>query len=161
MKKVTQTGISLVELVVTLAVLMSLVAAILFYFNPIQSKKTARDEKRLADIQTLDRVISEYIIDNGAYPAVADTLFVSNILPEAGIAPLTNPLSGWLNTDLTAYTSILPIDPINDSMYYYSYIHNNDSYEINTTLEELSEHAQGDGGNDSAVYEIGTDLTLL
>lgn len=42
-----------------------------------------------------------------------------------------------------------------------TYVHTNNSYELNVVLEYYLEKSQEDGGNDAAVYEIGNDLTLL
>lgn len=42
-----------------------------------------------------------------------------------------------------------------------TYVHTNDAYELNTTLEYYSDKAQNDGGNNPSVYEIGNDLDLI
>lgn len=155
-----QIGFSIVELVVTVAVALALVSTVFIHFNPSQSRKVARDEKRLTDIQTLDRIINEYRIDHNSFPGLIGTIFTSDVLPQSSLSPLSNPFGGWLNEDVSSYTQKIPTDPINDTSYHYTYIHNGESYEIDTALEGLSDYAQNDGGNNTSLYEIGTDLTL-
>lgn len=67
--------------------------------------------------------------------------------------------------------SVLPIDPTADATYFYSYACNNTSktFELNANMESTRYAAGGsddketntkDGGNNDAVYEIGTDSGL-
>ena len=55
----------------------------------------------------------------------------------------------------------LPIDPVNDSTYYYSYKKSSKGYEIDAKLEYYNTYSSNDGGNDSSLYEIGTDLSIM
>ncbi len=75
--------------------------------------------------------------------------------------------SGWLPINFTDVSggirtlSVLPVDPINtfDSGFYYTYTCG--SYELNLRFESDKYKAlsEGDGGNESGVYEIGNDLS--
>lgn len=156
----TVRGISIIELLVAVTIIMILSASIIVYVNPDERRKIARDNKRFADISTLDRAINEYLLDNGSYPDAENVLRRSNVFTGESIS-LDNSQAGWINADLSKYTSRLPVDPINDDVFNYSYIHNATSYELNAVVEILFEYAQDDGGNDPNSYEIGNDLTLI
>lgn len=129
-------------------------------FDPIGNKKKARDQKRISDISTIDRAISEFVADKKRYPDQSNTLRQSTILP-AGSSQLTGSESGWIQENLSSYTPLLPIDPVNDDSYHYYYIHNSNSYEINAKLEILNDEMANDGGNDPTFYEIGNNLNLI
>ncbi len=74
---------------------------------------------------------------------------------------------GWLPIDFTDTSggikplNILPVDPINtfDSGFYYTYTCG--SWELNMRFEseKYQELAESDSGNESGVYELGSDLT--
>ncbi|MEK9170257.1 MAG: type II secretion system protein [Patescibacteria group bacterium] len=84
--------------------------------------------------------------------------------------------AGWIPVNFGAVPggpalSVLPIDPTADATYFYSYACNNTSktYELNANLESDRYKAGGtedketntkDGGNNDAVYEVGTDAGL-
>ena len=78
--------------------------------------------------------------------------------------------TGWIPVNFSGVASLnlanLPVDPQNGNHTdvngkYYSYgCKSNTSYEINARLETLTDGAN-DGGNNTAVYEVGTDKTIL
>ena len=84
--------------------------------------------------------------------------------------------NGWIPVNLTsvpggAPLSVLPIDPTNDSTYFYSYACDNTAktYELNANMESDRYKAGGpddkasntkDGGNNDNVYEVGTAAGL-
>lgn len=153
-------GVSLIELMLAVTIVGLIVAAIFIKVDPTNRKSAARDGKRLSDIALLDRVISEYYLDNEVYPDLQDTVRQSTSLPDGGLG-LDNSQGGWILQNLSTYTSRLPLDPLNDETYYYTYIHDDFSYELNARLEVLSEYAQDDGGDDATLYEIGNNLQLI
>lgn len=150
----------MVELLTALAIIMILISASTIIINPEEKKKRARDNKRLTDISTIDRAVNEFLLDNGDYPDAADTLRESTTLP-SGSSALDNAAGGWIAADLSDYTSRLPVDPINDASYFYSYYHTASGYELNVILEYLTEVMQEDGGDDPARFEQGNNLTLI
>jgi hypothetical protein len=123
-------------------------------------KSRARDDRRLSDINILDQAINEYLLDNGDYPDVVGTLRDSTSLP-SGNTSLDNSSDGWIDADLSKYTAKLPVDPLNDATYHYSYYHNITGYELNAVLEYYTEYAQEDGGDDPDIYEMGNNTTLI
>ncbi len=155
-------GISIIEVlvVITMVALLSTLAFVLI--NPQELKAKARDEKRLSDISTLERVISEFRVDNGYLPDELGVIRTSTSLPTGALGPLVQSNgNGWIPVNLSVYNSLLPIDPINNETYHYSYSNNGYSFELNARLEILTEHAQDDGGNDGTLYEVGDDLSII
>ena len=59
--------------------------------------------------------------------------------------------------------STLPIDPLNNNEFHYTYCADNDSWEMNTTLESDNLKAKmfSDGGNELDRYEVGSNYFLL
>jgi len=153
-------GYTIVELLAIVAVIAVLISVLIVNFDVLGNKKKARDVKRLSDIALLDRTISEYQMDNKVYPDMTNVLRISIALP-SGNSQLETPVSGWIDENLANYTSKLPVDPINDQTYHYSYIHDNSGYEINARLETEIGQMQNDGGNDPTVYETGNNLLLI
>lgn len=153
-------GYTIVELIAVMAVIAVLLSVSIVNFDILGNKKKARDVKRLSDIALLDRTISEYQADTKVYPDLASVLRISIVLP-GGNTQLESATSGWISENLTNYTSRLPVDPINDQTYHYSYIHDNSGYEINARLENEANSMQNDGGNDATMYETGTNLLLI
>jgi len=65
-----------------------------------------------------------------------------------------------------SYLSQLPIDPVNNANYYYSYNTSDVGgyFEINSFFETESyneEYAIADGGDTSNLFEIGSNLMIL
>lgn len=162
LKTNTTLGFSIVEMVIVLAMIMVLSTLMVSFINPSEQNKKARDEKRFSDISKLERVISEYRIDKGYLPDEEMILRTSTSLPTGSSGPLAmSNGTGWLPGDLSRYTTSLPLDPKNDSTYFYSYRNNEYSFELNAVLEYFTDHSENDGGNDPGVYEVGDDLSVI
>jgi type II secretory pathway pseudopilin PulG len=145
-------GFSLVEILLVSILLSLLVGGIVTLGRPGEMQKRARDNKRLAGLTTLARAIDEFVLDNGSYPAEEEISYFSTD---------TDYAVGWIEEDLTAYLPALPVDPVNDGDYFFTYYHDPSGYELNATLEFMEEKMSEDGGNDDAVYELGNNLFLL
>lgn len=154
-------ALSLVEVVLSVGLLILLIATVTLNTNSRESRQKARDNVRLSDLQTLDRVINEYILTNGwVYPDTGNVLRQSTIIAGNASSPsVVN--QGWILANFSPHTSSLPIDPVNDATYHYEFIHNGSSYELNARLEFLQDRMVSDGGNDPARYEIGNNLNLI
>jgi len=156
-----QVGITLTELVAVVGILVVLILAVLIIVNPAEILARGRDERRLTDMTILDRAVNEYKIDAKSFPDLADTTRLSTSLPLGNSGPLVDPTDGWIDVNLSQYLTKIPIDPINDDTYRYSYRHTQYSYELNAVLEYYVEYMVDDNGDDNSVYELGNDLTIL
>jgi type II secretory pathway pseudopilin PulG len=161
LKNPNQVGITYVEILITIAIIMVLFVAVMLIINPVELQKRGRDNKRISDISALDRAIGEYLLDKKYYPDTADVTRTSNVLPTGNTGPLSKSSDGWIDANLSSYNPSLPTDPLNDATYHYTYRHNSSGYELNAVLEYLTSYSNGDGGNNSEVYEVGNDLTIL
>ena len=155
-----QKGFSIIEIMLVAVAVSSLIVALLLTVNPSYILAKGRDNRRISDLSMLDRVVSEYVAEKGVCPDAGNVLRESNVLPVGG-TDLANAQKGWINQSLLNYTSKLPIDPLNTGIYIYKYICTDDTYELNASLEVLTDYSQQDGGNDESVYEVGNKFTLI
>ncbi|MEN9389804.1 MAG: hypothetical protein RLY61_888 [Candidatus Parcubacteria bacterium] len=157
------TGFTLVELGVGVALLVVILSFAILTLKPAGMYASGRDKKRLSDISLLERMITEYYVDNNAYPGVENVVYVSTNLPSGNIGPLQNSANGWIGpgANFSTYNVKLPTDPKNTGNYRYSYTFYESTFELNAVLEVSSEMMATDGGDDASIYEVGNDLTLL
>lgn len=160
MNKSVQKGFTLFELLISMSIILIISSVIYLNIRPEEKRQLSRDTKRLSDLSMIDNAINGYRLDYGSYPDETDVLRQSNILPDENTS-LTKATSGWINQDLSKYISHMPIDPINDDTYYYSYMHNTNGYELNCIFENKTDLHVKDGGNNDDVYEIGNNLTII
>jgi type II secretory pathway pseudopilin PulG len=154
-------GVTLLELVLVVGLVLIFGVSLTLFANPAEYKAKARDRKRLADISVLEGAINEYLMDVGEYPGEDDVFYSSTSLPAGQPGPLEHATNGWIGDDLSTYVSKLPVDPLNNASYFYSYMFGATGYELNVQLEYLTEYMEEDGGNVSDVYEIGNNLAIL
>ena len=192
-------GFTLIELLVVIAILAILSVVVILTINPAQMLKQARDSQRVSDMATMKSAISLYLADvsNLAVTALgsSSTCYMSsataatttagcggrmatsdttNVTTTAANAASTTG-GGWIKIDFSGISSgapigSLPIDPVNNAVYFYSYATNaspNYQFEINSDMESTRYAASGtsdvestDGGTNTAVYEVGTSLSL-
>jgi type II secretory pathway pseudopilin PulG len=153
-------GLSLVELLVAITILMLLTTVIFVNVSPRSNRLKAMDTQRLNDLSLLERVITEYRADNGSYPDSNNVTRTSHTLP-SGSSSLASSQNGWIVQNLRTYTTRLPIDPINDDTFHYIYIRSDDTFELDARLAELTNLMETDGGNDSTMYETGSNKYLI
>jgi prepilin-type N-terminal cleavage/methylation domain-containing protein len=154
-------GFTLVEILVTVTILSILVYGVLVLINPTSTRNKSRDNKRLSDLATIERMIIEYNLTYRSYPDGAGILRDSMTKPSDTSPPQASSNRGWIDADLSEFNSVLPLDPVNEDDLKYKYYSNGTNYEINTKLEAYTDKMQNDGGNDPVMYEIGTDLNLI
>lgn len=129
------------------------------------SAENVQDQKRLADLRFLDVNLTLSLIYGQELNCQSGTIHRST---DGGTAIDG---SGWLPVDFTniPLSSVrmteLPIDPLNNNAYFYSFACDpaTGAYELNAVLADQNniEIMGDDGGNNDAVYEVGTDLTLI
>jgi len=144
---------TLIEILVTVALIAVLAVAVILSLNPSELIKQARDSQRMTDINNLTRAINLYIGDTGGsgfygtssvvYVSIPDT---TSTCANLGLPPLSSGWSykcassstlqktdgtGWIPIDFRKQSfgktlSKLPIDPINQTSTgnYYTYTYN-------------------------------------
>lgn len=160
---IDQKGITIVELIVTFTIGILIFSGAVVIFKPWEMFERGRDNKRLSDVSTLERMISEYKIDTEDYPGAENVTYYSNSLPSGSVGPLFDSVNGWIGPgfNFSNYSVKLPIDPTNTGSLRYTYLRSGETFEINAVLEYNTELMVSDGGDDNSFYEVGNDLTLL
>lgn len=169
-------GFTLVELLVVIAIVAILAAVVALVINPVELTRRGRDATRLSDLASLQNAITVYTQENS--PDTANWLLCDGVAPVPppcrgdtdDVGAASSDGSGWVKIDLGNATQAvrlakLPIDPSNitaTSLLYY-YGADGDNWEINTNLEstQYSGKEGTDGGDDAALYEVGSSLSVL
>ncbi|TSC87422.1 MAG: Uncharacterized protein G01um10147_599 [Microgenomates group bacterium Gr01-1014_7] len=163
-------GFTLVELLVVIAIIAILAAVVVLIINPLELTRRGRDAARLSDLANLQNAINVAVQEATGSGAVAVLCKQSGSYPCEGSSNVGTRVSdgtGWVKTDMSAAKSVsvstLPVDPVNDTTLHYKYCANNDAWEIDTKLESSQQSGKmtGDGGNDTTVYEVGSNLSLI
>lgn len=170
-------GFTLVELLVVIAIIAILAVIVGVVINPIELRKRSNDAARLSDMANLQQVINvaaQEATTSGAAILCfnAQVPCTENTSPVGANTRKSNG-SGWVKVNLSAQKSVsmptLPVDPINDSTYKYTYTSDGNGWEINAVLESEQQKSKmaNDGGNandvdaGTAKYEVGSNLELL
>ncbi len=174
---------TLVELMIVIAILAILSAIVIFALNPARLFDNFRDSKRITDITAINKgiIFLESWNANGITYGTSTNVYLS--LPDSsstcssysGLPTLATGYSyycvtstsykntdgtGWIPINFTVdgankYLSSLPVDPTNDSTYFYSYFPGG-SYELRTKLANVNDATQKDDGISPFHFEIGS-----
>jgi prepilin-type N-terminal cleavage/methylation domain-containing protein len=173
---------TLVELMIVIAILAILSAIVIFALNPAKLFDNFRDSKRVTDIVTLNKAISFLESWNTSGMTYGTSTFVYLSLPDTSTTCSSYALptlatgysyycassanyknadgTGWVPLNFTVsagnkYISVLPVDPINDVSYYYSYFPGG-SYELTARMKNARSNSQNDGGYLIDYFELGS-----
>lgn len=186
-------GFTLIELLIVIAIIAVLSTVVILTLNPAELMRQARDSNRVSDMSTLRTAISIYLTDV-PLPSLAPSYSVCYLstlsgngttTPNCGVfmnagatinASTTSAFyrnvdsNGWLPVKFTSIISgapfgQLPVDPLNNSNYYYAYAATSTgglAFEVDALMESVKYGvlATKDGGDNNSVYEVGTKLTL-
>jgi prepilin-type N-terminal cleavage/methylation domain-containing protein len=169
-------GFTLVELLVVIAIVAILAAVVVLIINPLELTRRGRDAARLSDLSNLQNAINvavqeatdsgeAILCSGGTYPCTESSY------PVGATTRLADG-TGWVMVNLGGQKSVsvptLPIDPVNDTTYHYTYCADNDAWEIDSVLESDQQKPKmaADGGDQNATdtsgrYEVGSNLTLI
>lgn len=170
MKK--NSGFTLIELLVVVTIIALLASAFLLLVG--NSRKAARDSRRKADLKTLQAALDGFYQKHTGYPPnnVSDMDEISND-SSTGFWPSAGRL---ILVQSEGFVQRLPVDPLNDSTYYYGFHSRCDPgssgltgspssnpYKGTTSPQaavvyahqlEISNDGANDGGNDPVAYEL-------
>lgn len=169
--KTAQKGFTLVELLVVIAIIAILAAVVVLIINPVELQKRARDATRLSDLATLQNAITVAVSENSATAwFLCNSVNPTPALVCAGDSDDASASNangtGWVKINLAGQAAVkvpnLPVDPTNTGVFLYSYTANATDWEINANLESTQYIGKEgtDGGDDTAVYEVGSDPGL-
>ena len=181
-------GFTLIELLVVIAIVAVLSVVVILTLNPAELLKQARDSSRVSDAATLKSAVSLYLADYSSpnlavggyancYPSVTGLAancaarFSSSYTTYASATSSRQvDGTGWLPINFSLISSgspvgNLPIDPVNNTTYFYAYAASSTSltFEVSMNMESTRYAQNGggdvettDGGNSSSTYEVGT-----
>lgn len=161
----------MVELLVVIAIVAILAAVVVLIVNPLELTRRGRDATRISDLANLQTAINVAVQEattSGA--AILCTPPASAPCSgNSGTGTRGSDGTGWVKVNLSAQKSVsvptLPVDPINSAPYVYTYTTNaaGDAWEIDAVLESDQQKPRmtTDGGSNDAVYEVGSDLTII
>jgi prepilin-type N-terminal cleavage/methylation domain-containing protein len=181
-------GFTLVELVITLAIIFILFSLFINIFNIKDIFEKTRDTKRINDINFLNNLINNVIIENtDIYLGEENKIYIS--LPDNSTSCLNYNLpsikssyyyqcqnlddykkingNGWIPINFSLFKNIkidfLPVDPLNNKDFFYSYQIKNKRFKLTAKLENENNlfKMSLDGGNNLTLYEIGSDLNIF
>lgn len=165
-------GFTLVELLVVIAIIAVLASVIVLVINPLELLRRSRDSNRLRDLNNLSQAINVALQEG----SLSSSSIATILCKESGEYPCVGKSdtgtritdgTGWVKVNFASQKAMniptLPIDPTNNSDYHYTYCADNDSFELNTTLESDKFRSQMamDGGDTADYYETGSNLNLI
>ena len=182
---------TLVELIIVLAILALLAGFVIYALAPGSLLDQFNDQKRITELRSIKEAIdylniwAQGTLNLGtstivylSLPDNTSTTCASYTLPPlpSGYSYSCKPEStyrkvdgtGWIpidfrESDLSTLLVALPVDPVNDATYHYSY-NSGGSYELNAFLKSpkyINNYASKDNGDSLNAYETGDTLSSM
>ncbi|MDO8600143.1 MAG: type II secretion system protein [bacterium] len=147
--KYIQRGFTLIELLVVVGIISLIASVGLISMN--EAREKARDAKRLADLNEIQKLVELYKSDNNGNPPGQEGTEYINGVPN------------WIPGLSPRYIKELPSDPLDADPYQYHYQREGNDYETAGILEKSSNEAScNDGGSGGCrFFEVGTKLTIF
>ncbi len=114
--KRTNSGFTIVELLIVIVVIAILTAVTIVAYNGIQAR--ARDSQRKTAVATIQKALELYHTDNGGYPTCSNTTYFAGNARSS--CSTTN--AGFTDALVPKYISKVPADPTNAGDYIFFYI---------------------------------------
>ncbi len=193
MSQKSSKGFTLIELLVVIAIIAVLSIVVILTLNPAELLRQARDSNRISDLATIKSAISIYLADvrtpviasstERCYESVlqANATSACAWFPSVAVGNTTTSINyrsvngnGWIPISFNSISSgapfgSLPVDPLNDINYMYTYVGSSTqlTFKVAAFMESAKYRNGGsvdveskDGGKDINVYESGTNLDL-
>lgn len=122
----SQSGFTLIELIIVIVLISALAFIVFFVINPSQLLRESRDARRTKDVETILTAVHKSITDNkGALPVGLSTGMAEAQLGTAstgctistGGCSVTATSCVDVSASLTKYLKSIPIDPTGGSLY--------------------------------------------
>jgi prepilin-type N-terminal cleavage/methylation domain-containing protein len=120
-------GFTLVEILITLALLGIMVGMVLVVLNPATYREKARNGRRMSDLQVVQGAIEMYYAQQSVYPSGTDATNLNNALANEGGG-------AWTAGGVT-YLSRTPREPLGGTYQAYCYTPNAAGYLLCAQLE--------------------------
>ena len=116
MKKSTEKGFTLIEILVVIAILGILAVVTIVALNPVKRFQDARNSTRKEDVNAVLQAVSVYTIDNdGAFPVMTGDVAMNTLTIDAAAGTATCGAVGACDASdllgLGSYISAIPTDP--------------------------------------------------
>jgi type II secretory pathway pseudopilin PulG len=175
---------TLLELLIVIGIIAVLSTALIMVIRPAEQFRKGRDSSRVSQLDSLRTALNMALMENVSL-GEDHTVYLS--LPsndpscsDLSLPPLPNLWTyhcsnsqnfrkidgtGWIPINFTQLVTVnlpaLPIDPINNTTYYFTYT-TGGSYELTALLESSERHdpAINDGDAFPGLYAVGTSLNL-
>jgi hypothetical protein len=187
MKKNGNKGFTLYEFITVFGILAVITAVTVIAVNPVEYMRQSRDTQRIADLDNLVvQVAKEKFSDERTNFGLANTMYISLADTSSTCGSYTLPPlpegwgyhcvtqenlrktdgTGWLPVNVTSLNTLsaLPLDPTNNTAYFYEAAFNNSGvFIVRAKLEsdkKRTEIGAKDGGDDNSKYEVGFTKSL-
>lgn len=160
-------GFTLIEMLVVVFLIIILFGVVLLIVNPVEVVKKGRDSHRLSDLKTLEQAVSS-AVNYGIQQGISQSQILCGATsPCSGLSTDANARNndgtGWVKVNLKNYSTVnfgvLPIDPVNNSNWHYTYSSNGTDWEIATKMESKS-YANLNSPT-TGFYALGTTTGLV
>lgn len=180
-------GMTFVEVLIVIGLISLLFASFFYIWNSLDIFRKARDSKRLNDLNFLNSAIQSILnVQSDIYLGDENVVYLS--LPDSSstcgsydLVKIYSPYSykcqtqnnflkvdgtGWLPVNLTLSkivgVSALPIDPLNNKDYFYTYLVKGGRYKLTAKFESNAyiPKMANDGGFEPTLYEVGSNLKI-
>jgi prepilin-type N-terminal cleavage/methylation domain-containing protein len=115
-------GFTLLEILLVIGIIAILAGIVIVAINPSKQLATVRNTERKSDLKQIYNAITQYYIDNSAYPSTISTTTLNEVCNTGSVASTTTALNGAscgtlanLSVLVPTYLTAIPTDPTGTS----------------------------------------------
>jgi prepilin-type N-terminal cleavage/methylation domain-containing protein len=115
-------GFTLLEILLVIGIIAILAGIVIVAINPSKQLATVRNTERKSDLKQLYNAITQYYIDNSAYPSTISTTTLNEVCNTGSVSATTTALNGAscgtlanLSVLVPTYLTAIPTDPTGTS----------------------------------------------